>query len=117
MRVLRLNVGDRFIAQNGQGQQWLVEITPTTNEAQVVKTLTPRSVQPESAIRLIAALPKGNRFDEVVRQTTELGVTHIHPVIAQRTLLKPSDNKLARWRRIAQEASEQSERITVPEIF
>ncbi len=115
-RVLRLGVGDRFIAQDGQGQQWLAALTDQPSSAQVIEPLHP-TVRPASPLRLVAALPKGNSFDQVVRQTTELGVTHIFPVLSQRTLLKPSDNKLLRWQRIAQEASEQCERITVPEIF
>lgn len=115
VRVLRLKVGDRFIAQNGQGQQWLAALGEQSDRAQILESIAP--VKPLSApIRLIAALPKGNGFDQVVRQTTELGVTHIYPVITERTLLKPSGHKLTRWRRIAEEASEQSERTTVPEI-
>lgn len=116
LRVLRLKVGDRFIAQSGQGQQWLAAISQQADRAWVVEAITAASPS-TPPIRLIAALPKGNSFDQVVRQTTELGVTHIHPVMSDRTLLKPSANKLDRWRRIAQEASEQSERATVPEIY
>jgi 16S rRNA (uracil1498-N3)-methyltransferase len=52
----------------------------------------------------------------VVRQATELGVSEIQPVLSQRTILKPSDNKLDRWQRIAQEAAEQSERLWVPQV-
>lgn len=115
-RVLRLSMGDRFIAQDGQGQQWLAALSDQPSFAQVIEPLHP-AVRPATPLRLVAALPKGNSFDQVVRQTTELGITHIFPVLSQRSLLKPSDNKLLRWRRIAQEASEQSERITVPEIL
>lgn len=115
IRVLRLNAGDRFVAQDGQGQQWLAAITAQPHQAYIIETIVPsRAAAP---LRLVAALPKGNHFDQVVRQTTELGVTHIHPVLTERTLLRPSDHKLSRWQRIAQEASEQSERVTVPQIF
>ena len=110
-----MNAGDRFIAQDGQGQQWLAALTDQPSSAQIVETL-PTAARQTAPLALVAALPKGNGFDEVVRQTTELGITHIFPVLSQRTLLKPSDSKLLRWRRIAQEAAEQSERTTVPEI-
>ena len=113
--VLRMKVGDRFIAQDGSGHQWLSAIEDRPNQARILEEL-PNSTRPSATLRLIAALPKGNSFDAVVRQTTELGVTHIHPVTTQRTLLKPSAGKIARWKRIAAEASEQSERVTVPEI-
>jgi 16S rRNA (uracil1498-N3)-methyltransferase len=65
---------------------------------------------------LICALPKGNNFDDLVRACTELGVTTILPAISDRTLLNPSPQKLQRWRKIAQEAAEQSERLVTPTI-
>ncbi len=115
-RVLRLSPGDRFIAQNGQGQQWLAVLTALATQAEVLEEIVSSSPSVTAPLRLIAALPKGNSFDQVVRQATELGVSHICPVISDRTLLRPKGNKLERWRRIANEASEQSERITVPTI-
>jgi 16S rRNA (uracil1498-N3)-methyltransferase len=39
------------------------------------------------------------------------------PVLSERTLLVPSLHKVQRWRKIAQEASEQSERQIVPKIL
>jgi len=117
-RVLRLTTGDRVIAQDGLGSQWLVALSEQPGQAEIVETIaTAQQSSSVAPLRLIAALPKGNGFDQVVRQATELGVSHIHPVISDRTLLKPKGNKLERWRRISQEASEQSERITVPKIF
>lgn len=112
--VLRLREGDRFIAMDGQGQWWLAVIKRA--EAQILESI---SVQTELAvsITLVVALPKGNAFDEVVRYCTELGVACIAPVVSDRTLLNPSVQKLERWRRIAKEAAEQSERSFVPAIL
>lgn len=112
-RVLRLNSGDVFIAQNGQGQQWQSQLTDIPGQAKILSALVP-SLKPAS-LELVAALPKTG-FDDVVRQATELGVTRIQPLISQRTLLNPSAKKLGRWQRIAQEASEQCERGYVPRI-
>ena len=44
-------------------------------------------------------------------------MNQLQPLISDRTILKPSPNKLKRWRKIAQEAAEQSERQIVPHIF
>ncbi len=116
-RVLRLGVGDRFLAMDGQGATWLAVLAQGHPHLQA-ELLEAVVVQTELAVAvtLVAALPKGNGFDEVVRQATELGVATISPVISERTLLQPSPQKLERWRRIAQEAAEQAERQIVPKI-
>ncbi|MFW9263282.1 16S rRNA (uracil(1498)-N(3))-methyltransferase [Nostoc sp. KVJ20] len=113
-RVLRLREGDRFIAMDGKGKSWLAQLAG--EQAQVLEPLLVETELPVS-ITLMVALPKGNGFDEVVRCCTELGVTCIAPVLSDRTLLHPSPQKLERWRRIAAEAAEQSERSFVPTIL
>lgn len=119
-RVLRLHTGDRFIALDGQGQSWLAELQPLVGAAETTaQILQPFQVESELpiAITLVVALPKGTGFDDIVRQTTELGVTCLAPVMSDRTLLRPSSQKVERWRRIAQEAAEQSERQIIPTIL
>ncbi|MEO1592489.1 MAG: 16S rRNA (uracil(1498)-N(3))-methyltransferase [Cyanobacteria bacterium J06632_22] len=112
-RVLRLSATDQFIAQDGQGQQWQAELLPQSDGATL---LLPLAAGPQSyPVTLAMALPKQG-FDDVVRQVTELGVTTIQPLISDRTLLLPSEKKLARWQRIAQEAAEQCERTQIPNI-
>ncbi len=114
IRVLRLKEGDRFIAINGRGEWWLAKLAGET--AQILEAISVQTELPV-AIYLMVALPKGNGFDEVVRQATALGVASIIPTISDRTLLAPSPQKLERWRRIATEAAEQSERQIVPTIL
>ncbi|MEG4021824.1 16S rRNA (uracil(1498)-N(3))-methyltransferase [Microcoleus sp. S13C4] len=116
-RVLRLQGGDRFIAMDGRGHWWLavLEVRETGLIASITQEIAINRELPVE-VTLMAALPKGNGFDEVVRQATELGVASIVPVTSDRTLLKPSDQKVDRWRRIAAEAAEQSERQIVPTI-
>ncbi|MDY6902302.1 MAG: 16S rRNA (uracil(1498)-N(3))-methyltransferase [Cyanobacteriota bacterium] len=113
-RVLRLQKGDKFIAMDGMGKWWLSQLDNT--DASILQQLTVETELPIS-VTLMVALPKGNGFDDIVRCCTELGVACIAPVISDRTLLKPSSQKLSRWNRIATEAAEQSERANVPEIL
>ncbi|MEZ2275939.1 MAG: RsmE family RNA methyltransferase, partial [Microcoleus sp.] len=117
-RVLRLQTGDKFIAMDGRGHWWLavLEAQETGLIASIIEEI-PVDKELAVEVSLMAALPKGNGFDEVVRQATELGVASIVPVTSDRTLLKPSPQKVDRWRRIAAEAAEQSERQFVPTIF
>ncbi len=114
-RVLRLRQGDRFIAMNGQGQGWLVALTPDLAQAEVLEPIQLHTELPV-AVNLLLAMPK-NGMDDVIRQVTELGVAEILPIVSQRTLLHPSPQKLERWQRIAQEAAEQSERQVVPMVL
>ncbi len=115
-RVLRLGNGDRFIAMDGQGSWYLSELEANLTQAKILESLY---VQTELlvAVTLMAAMPKGSGFDEVVYQSTELGVACIMPLKSDRTLLNPSPRKLERWRRLTEEAAEQSERQVVPTIL
>lgn len=126
-RVIRLQNSAQFQAIDGTGKLYLAEIQidrdrhSSSGNARIISThnseLDPRAnLELPSAITLICALPKGNNFDDIVRACTELGVTTIYPAISDRTLLVPSPQKLQRWRKIAQEAAEQSERLTIPTI-
>jgi 16S rRNA (uracil1498-N3)-methyltransferase len=124
-RAIRLKHGDQFQAIDGTGKLYLAKIDTeittlhssqiAAGTATILEIIVPdRQSQPE--IILICALPKGNNFDDIVRACTELGVTEILPVISDRTLLNPSPQKLQRWRKITQEAAEQSEQLMVPMI-
>ncbi|MGB3310922.1 MAG: 16S rRNA (uracil(1498)-N(3))-methyltransferase [Nodosilinea sp.] len=115
-RVLRLGAGQQFVALNGQGQQWIATLTPEPDLAAIAPLPASASAS-QAPITLAIALPKGNGFDDVVRQTTELGVTTLQPVISDRTLHQPNPKKLERWQRIATEATEQSERLLLPQIL
>ncbi|MFM7448633.1 MAG: 16S rRNA (uracil(1498)-N(3))-methyltransferase [Leptolyngbyaceae cyanobacterium] len=115
-RVLRLQAGDRFVVMDGHGHAWLAQLQQdVTHQASVLEPLQSNTELPID-LTLVAALPKGNGFDDVVRQVTELGVTRIQPVISDRTLLHPGVHKVERWRRIAQESAEQAERLILPTI-
>jgi 16S rRNA (uracil1498-N3)-methyltransferase len=113
-RVIRLQPGARFHAIDGTGNLYLAELTDRA--AQIIELITALAPAPPQPIALICALPKGNHFDDIVRACTELDVTEIFPAISDRTLLQPSPQKLQRWHKIAQEAAEQSERLTIPSI-
>jgi 16S rRNA (uracil1498-N3)-methyltransferase len=115
-RVLRLAPGNQFVALDGQGQQWIAKLTDVSAVSHIVNTM-PANPADAPTVTLAMALPKGSGFDEVVRQATELGVSCLQPVISDRTLHHPNPKKLERWRRIAAEATEQSERLWLPQVL
>ncbi len=114
LRVLRLQNGDRFIALDGEGNAWLAEISEPS--AQIIESVEIETELPVT-LNLITALPKSSGYESIIRCCTELGVSNFMPVISDRTILKPSTNKVQRWRKIVVEAAEQSERQIVPSIF
>jgi 16S rRNA (uracil1498-N3)-methyltransferase len=109
-RVLRLKLGDRILIMDGRGQTWLA--TLNSQGAELLETIGIQTELPV-AIHLWVAPPKGNGLEEIIRQATEVGVAHLHPILSNRTLLQPSPNKLERWRRIALESAEQAERQVI----
>ena len=113
-RVLRLGEKDLFIAMDGQGKSWFAQISGAKAKLlELIDLKTELSVN----VSLITALPKGNGYEQIIRSGTELGVNCFIPVFSDRSILKPSNNKLERWRKIITEAAEQSEREIVPEII
>ncbi|MGB8815918.1 MAG: RsmE family RNA methyltransferase [Minisyncoccia bacterium] len=66
-------------------------------------------------LHLFQSIIKKDNFEWIIEKCTELGVHAFHPVISERSEKK--DLNLQRLNKIAKEASEQSGRREVPEIF
>jgi len=121
--VIRKKKGDLIRIFDERGYLYLVEIMSVSREkieSKIVKRLR-ESAEPRLTVNLYQSIPKSNKMDLIVQKCTEIGVFSIHPIISARTIvkLKPSteSQKLKRWQRIAQGASEQSRRTIVPRIF
>lgn len=71
-------------------------------------------------VTLVYGLPKGDKFEFVLKKATELGVSRIVPFMCKRSIIrtdaKSLKKKYDRYNRIIQEAAEQSEREILPEI-
>jgi 16S rRNA (uracil1498-N3)-methyltransferase len=118
-RVLRLGVGAEFIALDGKGHWWLAQLQAGLEQAILVSEIATNTELAKS-VTIAIAMPKGNGMEDVIRQVTELGASRIVPMWSDRTVVKAGTElgkqKLERWQRIAQEASELSLRQIVPEI-
>ncbi len=116
--VLRCHTGDLITVTDGGCRSYPGKIIRATrNEVSVEITGSGRISGAESPIRivLLQGLLKGNKMDLVVQKATELGVTEIVPVITERSQVRET-RKIARWQKVAQEASRQSGRAYVPVI-
>ena len=65
-------------------------------------------------ISLIFSLVKKNKIDFIIQKATEMGVKKIFPILTERSSIRNINT--TRMYAIAKEASEQSNRISIPEI-
>ncbi len=116
--VLRARVGQHFdiaagdVLRSGR----ITSVTAGRVEFELGEEL-PAAAIPK--ITLLLAVFKFDRMEWAIEKCTELGVARIIPVIAGRTephLAVASRKRAERWRRISLEASEQSRRVSPPEI-
>lgn len=117
-RVLRLQAGAPLVVADGRGR----EAAAILGVGQVVidgVVIEHPPARPE--LRLVQALGKGRKADDVVRSATELGVDSVVLVASQRSVTKPAAGRearlTARWRSIAVAAAEQSRRPHLPEVW
>ena len=110
--VLRARVGQRFEVASGgairSGQ--ITSVSPERVEFELGEEI-PAAAIPN--ITLLLAVFKFDRMEWAVEKCAELGVGRIIPVIARRTdlhLRRAADKRVERWRRLGQQASEQSRR-------
>lgn len=120
--VLRLRIGDAIILADGNGREAVARITALT-KGEVGVALEPASAAPAAesvAITLYQGLPKGEKLDLILQKCTELGVDRIVPFMAERSVARLADDRLAtrvqRWERIVLEAARQSGRSRIPAI-
>ena len=118
-RVLRVEVGQKFEITDNQ-RAWLASVETARKDLVRFDVIEEIPAGPElPSLTLYLALIKFERFEWAVEKATELGVSRIVPVEANRSeqgLFAGAQKRAERWKRIARESSEQSRRLRVPEI-
>lgn len=111
--VLRLRPGDPLEITDGDGGHAPAELTDSGG-ARVTAPPT-RVAAPRPRLRVVHALAKGRKLDEVVRAVVELGVDEVVPVTAARSVRRPeggrADKAVERWQAVARSAGEQARRV------
>ena len=115
--VLRCGKGDELIIFDGEGDCFRTTILKADRREIITEVIEKFQCNAESNINitLVQGLLKGEKMDMVIQKTTELGVKEIIPVVTERSQLRET-RKVARWRKIAEEASRQSGRSIIPVI-
>jgi 16S rRNA (uracil1498-N3)-methyltransferase len=114
LKVLRGREGDPVEVVDGAGRLFAAELRGG-RRAEVLDELESAGTE-DVEVSLYQAVPKGGRMDLVVEKATEVGVSAIVPVLAERGVVSPREGKVGRWRRVAEAAARQSLRLRVPEV-
>ena len=118
-RVLRAQAGQLYELSDGE-RVWLSRIESVGRDrVQFALVEELPAVQPNLDITLLVALVKFDAFEWAIENATELGVTTIVPLAAERSekaLLAAAAKRAERWKKILLEASQQSRRVRVPTL-
>lgn len=123
--VLRKKIDDKINICNSDTQKNYECVIKNIEENKIVcKILDEVKSLAESNlnITIFQGLPKSDKMELIIQKATELGVKTIVPVITKRTVIKLKDkdkdkqNKVDRWRKIAEVAAKQSGRDIIPTI-
>jgi 16S rRNA (uracil1498-N3)-methyltransferase len=117
-QVLRAQIGQEFdISSGGEVRRGrIATISPERVEFELGESVA-HSNQVEITVAI--SIFKFDRMEWAIEKCAELGVARIVPVIAARTephLAAAATKRAERWRRISNQAAEQSRRVSVPEI-
>jgi len=118
LRVLRLGEGDALTLFDGKGGQWQASLLKQGR----VHIDGFEDIDRESPLQvtLLQCLPAADKMDYIVQKCVELGVSAIVPVIARRSVVRLSGERMARrvqhWQAVAVAACEQCGRNRVPEV-
>jgi len=121
-QVLRLKNGEPMILFNGQGGEYKAAITTSDKRKTEVLIKAYDRINRESPLMttLALAMIKQDRMDFAIQKAVELGVNHIQPLYAERSVIKLKsqrlEKKLQHWRGVIVAACEQSGRTIIPEI-
>ena len=113
--VMRLKPGDTislFNTSNGEWDAKIVNHAKETTEFKVEKLTKNKKL--ENDLWLAFSPIKKNPLDMMIQKTTELGIQKFIPILCERSTVK--DININRVTKIIVEASEQSNRLSIPEI-
>ena len=119
--VRRLRVGEQVVLTDGAGTSVVGAVCATGKRVFTVVVESVRTdPEPEPAVVVVQALPKGDRGELAVEVLTEIGVAEIVPWAASRSVAvwkgERAAKSLARWRATAREAAKQSRRAWFPAV-
>lgn len=121
-KSLRMKTGESLTLCTLDGRRHECEITAFSTDSVTVKVLSSTicEQEPSVEITLFMALTKGDKMDDIVQKSVELGVYEIVPVLTARCISRPDEKqikkKVQRWQKISDNAASQSRRGIIPQV-
>lgn len=119
---LRMKVGEPVTVCDAQGSDYqcvIVSIDPQEVLLRV-QAVCPCAAEPHLSLTLYQAMPKGDKFEQIVQKAVELGACRVVPVMTKRCVSRPDGRamakKLERYNKIALEAAKQCGRGRIPAV-
>lgn len=122
IKSLRIRPGESLTVCDTKGIDYHCTVTNCRDgrvDLEIERTEKTES-EPSVFVSLFQCLPKGDKMDSVVRQSVELGVSEITPVLSTNCVSRPDAKQLSkkqdRWQKISNEAAGQSGRGILPKV-
>ena len=116
----RIEVGEAIELQGPDGKRFLSEIIDIDKKTLSIEAIREVETPLESKLKItiFQALIKEQPLDFIIQKSTELGVAKLCLFHAENSVerFKEIDKKLARWKKISEEATKQSGRVRPIEI-
>jgi 16S rRNA (uracil1498-N3)-methyltransferase len=118
--VLRIGAGEKVVALDNMGNEYLVEVGNIKQEIEgKILTTKKNHAEPSVNLTLLFALAQREKVEWILQKGTEIGVSRFIPLVTDRSLVRETgsvESKMERWNTILKEATEQSGRGIIPEL-
>lgn len=119
VNVLRIKRNEKISVVVNRGDRYIGVVEDIKKGKLYVKLIEKivESYENKFKIFIAQSIPKGKKFEEIVKYGTELGINGFYPIISERVIDRLNLKKIERMRKIAKEEAQLSKRDIVPEIF
>lgn len=118
VNVLRIKKGEKLYIVVDRGERYVGSVKNIDKEKVIVELVEKiyENYEPIFNLYIAQSIPKGKKFENLVRYGTELGVKGFFPLITERTIVKLNKEKIERMRKIAKEEAQVSKRDKIPYV-
>ena len=121
IKVMRNRIGDQILVSDND-KTYLAEITSLENNKVSFEIVNEEAGINELPVfvTIFQGYPKGDKFEDIIKHSTELGCSEFYGVMMKRSIVKidekKKDSKIERFNKICKEASEQSLRYKMSKV-